>query len=97
MLSWSLLEAMSVGTAIVASDTGPVRDVIKDRLTGRMVDFFETQEIAKVTEELLANKEERDELANKAREFVIENFDLSSVCLPKQLEWVHTLARREPS
>ena len=96
VLSWSLLEAMSVGTAIVASDTGPVREVIQDRLTGRMVDFFDAKEISKVTVELLANKEERDKLAAKARQYVIENFDLHSVCLPAQLEWVHSLDRKEP-
>lgn len=96
VLSWSLLEAMSVGTAIVASDTGPVREVIQDRITGRMVDFFDAKEISKVTVELLANKAERDKLAAKARQYVIENFDLHSVCLPAQLEWVHSLDRKEP-
>jgi len=39
VLSWSLLEAMSVGCAIVASDTAPLREAILHDETGRLVDF----------------------------------------------------------
>lgn len=41
VLSWSLLEAMSAGCAIVASDTAPVREVINHNETGLWVDFFD--------------------------------------------------------
>lgn len=40
VLSWSLLEAMSVGCAIVASDTTPVREAIEHNKTGLLVDFL---------------------------------------------------------
>ena len=39
MLSWSLLEAMSAGCAIVASDTAPLREAIRHDETGVLVDF----------------------------------------------------------
>lgn len=38
VLSWSLLEAMACGCSIVASDVEPVREVIRDRVHGRLVD-----------------------------------------------------------
>jgi glycosyltransferase involved in cell wall biosynthesis len=40
VLSWSLLEAMSAGAAIVASDTPPVKEAMEDGETGLFVDFL---------------------------------------------------------
>ena len=41
VFSWSLLEAMSIGCAIVASSIEPVRGVISHDHTGRLVNFYE--------------------------------------------------------
>ena len=41
VLSWSLMEAMSAGAAILASDTAPVREVMPNGETGVLVDFFD--------------------------------------------------------
>jgi len=91
VLSWSLLEAMSAGCAIVASDTQPLREAIVHNETGKLVDFFDASALANSVCDLLNNAEERKRLGANARAFAQANYDLQSVCLPKQLAWVEQL------
>jgi glycosyltransferase involved in cell wall biosynthesis len=91
ILSWSLLEAMSVGCAIVASDTQPLHEVIKHNETGRLLNFFDVPKIANEVCALLDDSEERARLGANARAFAQANYDLQTVCLPKQLAWVQGL------
>jgi glycosyltransferase involved in cell wall biosynthesis len=92
VLSWSLIEAMSAGCAIVASDTAPVLEVIEDGVTGKLVHFFEHQALAQAIADLLDQPDERSRLGAQARARAIERYDLHTVCLPQQLAWVQALA-----
>ncbi len=92
VLSWSLLEAMSVGCAIVASNTAPLREAIVDQQTGRLVDFFDHVELARTVSEVLANPSMREVLGKNARAFACDHYDLQTVCLPRQLQWVEQWA-----
>lgn len=91
VLSWSLLEAMSIGCAIVASSTGPVNEVITHKETGNLVEFFDVEDFAVQVIHLLENPQEREYLGKAAREYAVANYDLQGICLPKQLEWVNRL------
>lgn len=91
VLSWSLLEAMSMECSIVASDTAPVREAIIDGKTGRLVDFFKPYELASAVVEMIGDPKGRAQLGENARNFAREHYDLRSVCLPRQLAWVHSL------
>ncbi len=94
VLSWSLLEAMSVGCAIVASDTQPLHEAITHNETGRLVDFFDVKALAEEVCTLLGDPAERHRLGANARQFALTNYDLESVCLPKQIQWVEELLTR---
>ena len=88
VLSWSLLEAMSVGCSIVASDTQPLHEAIKHDQTGLLVDFFDHDALADSVTRLLDDEDTRFRLGKAAREFAIENYDLVKHCLPKQIQWL---------
>ena len=92
VLSWSLLEAMSAGCAIVASDTAPVREAIRHGETGQLVDFFDPAALAQRVIALCDHPAERAKLRAQARAFAVEKYDLETRCLPKHIEWVRLLA-----
>jgi glycosyltransferase involved in cell wall biosynthesis len=93
VLSWSLLEAMSAGCAIVASDTQPLHEAIQHNETGRLVNFFDSAGLVQQIVDLLEQPNERAKLGAAARAYVIECYDLRQRCLPAQLEWVQALLR----
>jgi glycosyltransferase involved in cell wall biosynthesis len=91
VLSWSMLEAMSAGALVVGSDTAPVREVIRHGENGLLVDFFDSAAWARTLIEALAEPERFVHLRAAARQTVLDHYDLQSVCLPQQLEWVAAL------
>lgn len=91
VLSWSLLEAMSAGCAIVASDTAPVREAITDGETGCLVDFFDVPGLAARVAALCEDRSEMQRLGANARTHAQATYDLQRLCLPRQMEWVQSL------
>lgn len=95
VLSWSLLESMSAGCAILASDTAPVREVMTEDENGWMVDFFDKDALTQRLCDLLDDKDARQRMGENARQFVRAKYDLKSICLPQHLEWVNQLEKLE--
>ena len=96
VLSWSLLEAMSVGCSVVASDTAPLHEAIEHDVTGRLVNFFDADALAGQVCELLDDSATARRLSAAARRFACSTYDLQSVCLPRQMDWVAGLADLSP-
>ena len=85
VLSWSLLEAMSAGCAIVASATPPVKEVVSDGENGLLFDFFDTKELVRQVCKVLDAPDQMADMRERARQHTIQHYDLQTVCLPKQL------------
>lgn len=94
VLSWSLMEAMAAGCHVVGSDTGPVREMIADGRNGRLVDFFDTASIADTVSSILGAKNEPIDICQLARQHIVQDYDLGSVCLPAHLRLVESLVQR---
>jgi len=92
VLSWSLMEAMSCGAAIVAGDTAPVREVVTDDETGRLVDFFDREALVDAVCRLLEDEAARKRLGQAARDLIRTRYDLHTICLPRQVDWVGQVA-----
>ena len=96
VLSWSLFETMSVEGAVVASATAPVKELITHDETGRLVDFFDGDAIVDEVSMLLDDPGMRERLGKAARRHVVRNYDLETICLPRQVQWVRDLAAMTP-
>jgi glycosyltransferase involved in cell wall biosynthesis len=85
VLSWSLLEAMSIGCVVIGSDTAPVREVIEHQRNGLLTDFFDFERLARCVSDVLAHPAKFKHLRSAARESIQRTYDLNRVCLPQQL------------
>ena len=92
VLSWSMLEAMSAGCVVVGSATGPVQEVIDDGHNGLLVDFFSTAGIADAIDRVLSHPDRMAGLRARARQTVVEHFDLKRFCLPRHVALVDAVA-----
>ncbi|MBN8993916.1 MAG: glycosyltransferase [Rhizobiales bacterium] len=82
VLSWSLIEAMGAGCAIVASDTAPLHDVI-DGSNGILVPFFDTEALADRVVDVVSKPRRHAEMRRRARELVADRYDGARVCVPQ--------------
>ncbi|HXU94392.1 MAG TPA: glycosyltransferase, partial [Gallionella sp.] len=92
VLSWSMIEAMSAGCLVVGSKTAPVEEVISDGENGLLVDFFSPADIAGKVATALASPSDFTDLRRRARETVIDRYDLHRICLPQHLAYIDELA-----
>ncbi len=87
VLSWSMLEAMSTGCLIVASDTHPVREVMENNVNGLLVNFFNVREIADRIEEALENSDQMQIIRQNARQTIVDKYNLAKL-LPEHITWI---------
>jgi glycosyltransferase involved in cell wall biosynthesis len=82
ILSWSLIEAMSVGCVLITSNTAPVQEVIEDGEQGLLFAFKDHATLARLATAALADPAGHAHLGQAARQRAQERFDFETVSLP---------------
>ena len=91
VLSWSMLEAMSCGCLLVASDTEPVREVVRDGVNGFLTDFWDAGALARCVTDCLENRERLKPVRANARRTIVDCYALARL-LPRQVSLVRLVA-----
>ncbi len=89
VLSWSLIEAMATGAAIVASDTAPVREVMRDGREGLLAPFASPEAIAARIGEILSTESLRADLSRAARMAALARYSRKSL-LPQHVSVIES-------
>jgi len=74
VLSWSMIEAMSIGCPLVASDIEPVREAATHGDTALLVDHSDTDALAAAIEGLLDDRALGQALGRAARASAIRHY-----------------------
>lgn len=91
VLSWSLIESLSCGALVVASDTAPVREVITSGENGFLTDFFDHEAFAEKIGSVLDTAQDLDHIRIAARQTVLNTYAHIDL-LPRQLQLIHDVA-----
>ena len=93
VLSWSMLEAMSIGLPVIGSNTEPVLEVIENEKNGIITDFFDENELAKNVERVINDGELRRHIGENAKITIEQKYSLKK-CLPKQIALINLLSNQ---
>jgi glycosyltransferase involved in cell wall biosynthesis len=70
------LEALACGLPVIAFDAGGVPEIVRDGLTGLLVEPANPQALASAIEELVGNPERRKEMSANCRRIAVQEYAL---------------------
>ena len=76
VLSWSMLEAMAIECAVIASNTAPVSEVIQHGKNGLLVDFFIPSEIADTADHVINKPKQYHKMRQAARKTILDKYTI---------------------
>lgn len=91
VLSWSLINAMSCGCTVLASDVPPVREVIEPGKTGLIAPLFDADALADAALDVLSEPAKYKPLGKAARALIQEKYSLE-VCVPSLKDYFERVA-----
>ncbi len=84
VLSWSVMNALSCGTTVLASNTAPVREMIRDGENGLLAEFFDVEGLANLAGKVLDAPRDYKHLGQAGVKMIREHYSLE-VSLPRML------------
>ena len=75
----ALLEAMSMGKAVLSTRTSGMIDLIEDRVTGRLVEVDNINKFANAALDLLSDKKSADIMGKQARKIINANYQWNNL------------------
>ncbi|MDO5622008.1 MAG: glycosyltransferase [Paracoccus sp. (in: a-proteobacteria)] len=91
VLSWSLTEAMAAGCNIIASDTEPVRELIRHGHNGQLIGFFNRKALVRRMLKALEGPTKAETARRRAaRQTILDGYDLHRYSLPRLIDWVES-------
>lgn len=87
------IEAMAMGTPVVASRTGGIPEIVRDGVDGLLFEPGNAEELARCVVRLLKDDRLRNEMGHNARQRFLEQFESSRVAR-RQADWLESLAQR---
>lgn len=84
VLSWSVMNALACGTTVLASNTAPVREMIRHQENGLLVDFFDVEGFADLADKVLDDPGAYKHLGHAGVKMIQDRYALQ-VCLPQML------------
>jgi glycosyltransferase involved in cell wall biosynthesis len=94
VLSWSALESMACGVAMVSSNTQPIHEVMTHGHNALLADFFSPDEVAKHVLTILDDKNGMRDMRQHARDTVVKRYALDTL-LPLHIDLIKDVAARQ--
>jgi glycosyltransferase involved in cell wall biosynthesis len=95
VLSWSLMDALACGAVVLASDTPPVREMIRHETNGLLTDFFDVDAMVEAADRVLDDPQAFRHLGRAGTAMIQEHYTLDA-CALKMLALYQEVALRKP-
>jgi glycosyltransferase involved in cell wall biosynthesis len=91
VLSWSLLDALACGCTVLASDTAPVREFVRDGETGLLRNFFDADGLAEAALQVLKDPEAYRPLGQAGEHLIRQQYSLEKI-IPRMTAFYEEVA-----
>ncbi len=75
----SIIEALSVGSIVIATNVGGISDCIEDKKTGYLVNGYNVKDYVRIISNIYSDKESNCEIIKNGRRLVEERYSLKSM------------------
>jgi len=95
-LGLALMEAMAAGLAVIGSDIGGIKDLVRDGVNGLLVEPANVESLASAISKLLEDSEKRSRLGHQAQIFISQNFTQEKMIAETEKVYAEYLKNPQP-